>query len=86
MKFDYSKNPTLYVILENREDEKAYLSKYYQSDNGIEIEFNPKKELSLKMEYFDARKTMDYIKRWNKQNMDNDCIVDCHYALIEIKK
>jgi hypothetical protein len=84
---DYEpKATTLYVILENREDEKTYLSKFYQTDNGLEIGFSPTKELGVKMEYFDARKTMDYIKRWNKQNMENDCIVDCHYELIEIKK
>ena len=77
---------TLYVILETKEDEKSYLSKFYQSDNGIEIDFSPTKELGVKMEYFNARKTMDYIKRWNKQNMDNDCIMDCHYELIEMKR
>ena len=77
---------TLYIILETREDEEAYLSKFYQTDNGIDISFSPTQELGVRMEYFDARKTMEYIKRWNKQNMDNDCIVDCHYALIEIKK
>jgi hypothetical protein len=77
---------TLYVILETKEDEKAYLSKFYQSDNGIDIDFSPAKELGIRMEFFDARKTMDYIKRWNKQNMEDDCIMDCHYALIEMKK
>lgn len=86
MKFDYSKKPTLYVILETRENEQAYLSKYNHNDDGLEIEFDQNSDNGIRLEYFSARKTLDFIKRLKKQDMEDDCIVDCHYELIEILK